>query len=64
MPKLIKGKDKRNWSPPKKGGKFKGCSIGKDDKGVYIYTHRCRSKSYPSLDKIPSKVIKWIESTG
>lgn len=65
MPKLIKGKSKKkNWSSPKKSGRFKGVSVGEDKKGFYVYTHRCRSKSYPSTDKIPDSVIKWIESTG
>ncbi len=30
----------------------------------FIYTHRCRSKAYDSLDKIPEKTIKFISSTG
>lgn len=50
--------------PPIKSGKFRGVSKGVDKNGVYIYTHRCRSKSFPSWDKIPMKVIRWIKSTG
>jgi hypothetical protein len=43
---------------------LKGLSKGKDKNGVYIKTHRARSKSYPSLDKIPLSVLKFIESTS
>lgn len=42
----------------------KGCGWGRDKDGVYCYTHRCRSKSYPSVDKIPKKVVDFIVSTG
>lgn len=47
-----------------KAGVKYGCSIGKDDKGFFAYTHRARSKSYASKDKIPVKDLKFIESTG
>lgn len=30
----------------------------------FIYTHRARSKGYKSLDKIPTSVINFIDSTG
>lgn len=40
-----------------------GCSIKQDKDGYYAYTHRARSKSYPSPDKIPVKVLKFIDST-
>jgi hypothetical protein len=45
-------------------GKKYGCSIKKDKDGYYATTHRARSKSYESKDKIPAKVLKFIESTG
>jgi len=34
------------------------------DKPYFIYTHRARSKGYKSLDKIPTSVINFIDSTG
>lgn len=47
-----------------KDGKRYGVSIGRDKDGYYAYTHRSRSKSYPSKDKIPASVLKRIDSTG
>lgn len=44
--------------------KFKGVTIKKDAKGYFVTTHRARSKSYPSINKIPKSVIKSIERTG
>lgn len=41
-----------------------GCSLGADKNGFFVHTHRARSKSYPEIDKIPQKDIKFIESTG
>lgn len=60
---------------PKKGLKSAGgasngvsaAEVTKHGKGTgkfFIYTHRARSDFYDSLDKIPEKTIKWIESTG
>jgi hypothetical protein len=46
-----------------KNGITYGCSIGRDDKGYFAYTHRARSKSYPSKEKIPVKDLKFIDST-
>ena len=43
---------------------FKGCDLGADKDGFFVFTHRARSKSYPEIDKIPQKDIKFIESTG
>ncbi len=40
------------------------CSFAKDKDGYYCYTHRARSKSYSAPDKIPKKVVKFIESTS
>jgi hypothetical protein len=48
----------------KRFGKNRGCSFGKDSKGFYCYTHRARSKSYISIDDIPEKEFKFIESTS
>jgi len=49
---------------PVQSGKFDGVSIGRDEDGFYCCTHRSRSSSYPSVDKIPLSKIKFIESTG
>lgn len=40
------------------------CTFAKDKDGYYCHTHRARSKSYPALDKIPKKVVKFIDSTS
>jgi len=49
---------------PVQSGELKGVSVGRDKDGLFCCTHRCRSKSYPSVDKIPKSKIKFIESTG
>lgn len=41
-----------------------GVGMRRDKSGVYVHTHRARSKSYPTADKIPKRVVKFIESTG
>lgn len=41
-----------------------GCSFARDKDGIYCYTHRARSKSYPTVAKIPKNKVKFIESTG
>ena len=62
-------------SVPKKGlksagGASNGVSAaeemkhGKGTGKFFIHTHRARSSSYDSLDKIPEKTIKFIASTG
>ena len=51
-------------TPPIQSGELDGVSIGRDEDGFFCCTHRCRSKSYPSVDKIPKSKIKFIESTG
>lgn len=55
----------RGLSIPKVEGKsFNGVSMGADKDGFFVYTHRARSKSHVSPDKIPVKEIKFIETTG
>lgn len=44
--------------------KMKGVSLKKDKDGYFVTTHRCRSDSYESPDKIPDYKIKRIASTG
>lgn len=41
-----------------------GVSVKRDDKGVYCCTHRCRSPSYASVDKMNKSRVKFVESTG
>ena len=59
---------KKDWAnvakPPNMKEKLKGVSLGKDDDGYFVYTHRCRSDSYESPEKIPKSKIRFIESTG
>ena len=40
------------------------CTFAKDDKGYYFFTHRARSKSYPSISKIPKEEVDFISSTS
>lgn len=50
---------------PCKGVKEKlGFSCGKDKDGYFVYTHRARSSSYKTLGDIPTKQLKFIDSTG
>ncbi len=44
--------------------RFDGVTIRRDKNGYYVHTHRARSKSYPSIEDIPDKDIRFIESTG
>ena len=48
----------------KHSGRYDGVSIGRDDDGYFACTHRARSESYSSPDRIPLSKIKWIRSTG
>lgn len=47
-----------------KFGKSKACSWAKDKDGYFCYTHRCRSKSYPTIDDIPQKDVDFVRSTS
>jgi len=49
---------------PRKGGRLRGVSVGRDEDGYYVFTHRSRSKSYPSVKDIPDRVVQQVESTG
>ena len=40
------------------------CSFARDKDGYFCYTHRARSKSYDSIDKIPKSKVEFIGSTG
>ena len=41
-----------------------GYSMGVDKNGFFVHTHRARSKSYESPEKIPAKDLKFIDSTS
>ena len=65
--KNKKKKKKDSWTvswPDGKPKRFDGVTVRQDKDGYYCATHRARSKSYPSPDKIPDSKIKFIESTG
>lgn len=47
-----------------KSNKSDGVSMGADKNGFFIYTHRARSKSHLTPDKITVKEISFIDSTG
>jgi len=47
-----------------KSTKADGVSMGADKNGFYVYTHRARSKSKPTPDKITVTEIEFIDSTG
>jgi len=62
---LLEKKDFDNVvKPPALKSVMDGVSLGKDSKGFFVYTHRARSKSYETAEKIPKSVIAQIESTG
>lgn len=44
-------------------GKKVGCSLAKDKDGYFVTTHRARSKSYLTVDGIPFKDVKFVDST-
>ena len=46
------------------GKSFNGVSLGADKNGFFVFTHRTRSKSKPTIKKIPNKDIIYIETTG
>lgn len=47
-----------------KSSKSNGVSMGADKDGFFVYTHRARSKSHLTPDKITVKEISFIDSTG
>lgn len=65
--KLMKAKESLSSSErsevKEKFGDSKKCSFAKDKDGYYCFTHRCRSKSYESIDKIPQKDVDFVRST-
>lgn len=64
---LLESKSSKKKTVTKPEGlkdKMKEVSLGQDDDGYYVYTHRARSSSYESPEKIPDSKIKFITSTG
>lgn len=62
-------KKKKNWEnysddETRERKKTWGVSFGKDKDGYFCYTHRARSKSYPTVADIPKSALKFIDSTG
>lgn len=47
-----------------KDQRFDEVGMGKDDDGVFIKTHRARSKSYPTPESIPQSEVDRIAATG
>lgn len=48
----------------KTGGTIDAVTLKRDAGGLFVHTHRARSKSYPSVDAIPESAVRFIESTG
>ena len=49
---------------PRQSGRYRGCSVGRDKNGYFVFTHRCRGKSHENAKDIPLREINFIESTG
>ena len=49
---------------PSPSGRYNGVSVGRDQDGFFVFTHRARSDSYDQPSNIPDSVIEYIESTG
>ena len=45
-------------------GQSTQCSFARDKDGYFCYTHRCRSRSYPTIADIPQKDVDFIRSTS
>lgn len=44
--------------------KISGVSVGADNNGFFVYTHRARCKSHKNPLTLTKKEIDWVESTG
>lgn len=40
------------------------CSFARDSKGYFAYTHRARTKSYETIDKLPLQKVEFVRSTS
>ena len=59
-----KGRVFRLKIPHVDGKSFDGVDLGADKNGFFVFTHRARCKSKPTIDKISKKSIEFIKSTG
>jgi len=55
---------RREYAARKREAGAHGASLGRDKDGYFVYTHRARSKSYPSAAKIPLDRIRFVSSTS
>ncbi len=59
---------RQKWEPVQKPyglrRRLEGVGLRKDARGFFVHTHRARSHSYPSPEKIPLSKIRFIRSTG
>ena len=68
--RLRRTRDAKGYLTPSERGEARErfgsiqCSIARDKDGYYAYTHRARSKSYPSIAELPKKVVQFISSTA
>jgi peptidoglycan hydrolase-like protein with peptidoglycan-binding domain len=49
---------------PADGASGGAVSLKRDKRGLFVHTHRARSKSFPTVKAIPERVVRFIESTG
>ena len=69
--KVVKKKAKKSYTVITKPAEFlaktpkaTGCTLAKDSKGYFVYTHRWASKRYKTIGAIPKSIIVFCESTG
>lgn len=66
---IVKAKKNKNWEEYSDDvtaplSQKYGISFGKDKDGYFARTHRARSDSFESVDKIPVSQLKFIGTTG
>ncbi len=49
---------------PIQGGRFRGVSVGRNDTGYFVFTHRAMSREYDSPNNIPDNAVGFVRSTG
>lgn len=49
---------------PRDGNSTGAVSLKRDKGGLFVHTHRARSKSFKTVAAIPKTVVRFIESTG
>ena len=64
MEKIALTADEREECKARFGNNY-GCSIAKNKRGEFFaYTHRARTKFYPSIAALPKDKVKFIASTS